>query len=78
MLSVASMKVLAELCNAKVIFVLQIFIRRHIPLIPIMFCFHDALFLYLRTVIASIIIPDKTLAKKLWAKYRAQINDVVK
>lgn len=46
-----------------------------------MFCFHDALFLYLRTVIAIIIIPDKTLAEKLWAKYkllRAQINAAVK
>lgn len=59
----------------------QIFIRRHTPIIPIMFCFHDALSLYLRTVIAIIIISDKTLAKKLCAKYRfhrAQINDVVK
>lgn len=32
-------------------------------IIPIMFCFHDALFLYLRTVIAIIIISGKTLAK---------------
>lgn len=59
----------------------QIFIWRHIPIIPIMFCFHNPLFLYLRTVIAIIITSDKTLAKKFWAKYRfhrAQINDVVK
>lgn len=60
---------------------LQIVLWKHIPIIPVMFCFHDALFLYLRTVIAIIIIPDKALAEELWAKYRlhrAQINAAVK